>query len=465
MALHDDDTVRGGSLDSVLADLAKGKTAPCYLLCGEEEFLLQDALDKIITLLIPGALDRELNLFVSGGDAEDVDALCESLITPPLLPGRKVVVVKNTRLFHSRNVLTPLIARIRERLDQDPSRAAADFMQFLRITGLQLDDLRDGGWRKLDDDEWKRVVPDDGGEGRELWLPKAVELCVSSGASLAKEHPDDTDRLERTLTGGMPDGNHLILTAETVDRRKKLFKTIAAAGRIVSFAKAKGEARQQQAVQEMAAGPMARAGKRLSAGGWTALGQKTGFELRESMGAIEKLITYVGEKAVIEAADVEAVIGRTKEDTVFELTGALAARSLAAALRTLQELLDQGEPPLRVFSMIVNEIRFLYQAKLLTASGRLGSFSPGADYGRFQKTIHPVLRKLADSDKTAIPLVSQHPFVVYQALKHAGRFSRTDLASYLDLLMQTDLALKTTGQNPRLLLERFLITVCRSDKP
>jgi DNA polymerase-3 subunit delta len=125
MALHDDDTGRGVSLDSVLGELTRGKTVSCYLLCGDEEFRLRDALEKITTALIPEAQDRDLNLFVTDGDAEDIDALCESLITPPLLPGRKVVVVRNTRLFQSKNVLLPLIGRIRERLDQDPQRATA----------------------------------------------------------------------------------------------------------------------------------------------------------------------------------------------------------------------------------------------------------------------------------------------------------------------------------------------------
>ena len=462
MALHDDDTGRGDSLDSVLGELARGKGVPCYLLCGDEEFRLRDALERITALLIPDPQDRELNLFVTDGEREDCDSLCESLITPPLLPGRKVIVVRDTRLFQSKNVLAPLIGRIRERLVSDSARATSDFLQFLKITGLQLDDLRDGGWRRIDDGEWKRIVPDDGGVGRETWLPKAADLAASRDLPPVKERPEETDRLERTLTGGMPEGNHLILTAEAVDRRKKLFKTISAAGRILTFTKVKGEARQQQAVQETAAGSLARSGKRLSAEAWTALGQKTGFDLRESLGAVEKLITYVGERQQIEAPDVEALIGKTREDTIFALTAALSGRNLTLAVQTLHELLDQGLHPLMIMTMITKEIRFLFQAKLLIASGRLGSYSPDVDYGRFQKAVYPAVRKLAGDGKEAIALVSQHPFVVYQALKNAGRFARAELAGYLELLVRTDLALKTTGQEPRLLLERFLIRVCGS---
>lgn len=463
MALHDDDTGRGASLEVVLAELKRGKAVACYLLYGEEEFRLRDALDKITAALIPDARDRELNLFVTDGEHEDVGSLCESLITPPLLPGRKVVVVRETRLFQSKNVLAPLIARIRERLEPDPVRAAADFMQFLALTGMQLDDLRDGGWRKIDDDTWRRIVPDDGGEGREAWLPRAVELCVSRGAvPIQEKTEEETDRLERVLAGGMPEGNHLILTAQTVDRRKRLFKAVSSVGRILNFTKIKGEARQQQAVMELAAGLLEGRGKRLSAGAWAALGQKTGFSLRESLGAIEKLIVYAGEKAVIEAADVEAVIGRTKEETVFDLTGALAARNLPAALRALKDLLDQGSPPLMIMALVTKEIRFLLHAKLLLASGHLKAFGADMDYGRFQKAVYPSLKPGAGKGEEQIDLVSQHPYVVYQALKNAGRFTRSELAGFMEMLVRIDLALKSTGQEPRLLLERFLLAVCKS---
>ncbi|OHE23182.1 MAG: DNA polymerase III subunit delta [Syntrophobacterales bacterium RBG_19FT_COMBO_59_10] len=283
---------------------------------------------------------------------------------------------------------------------------------------------------------------------------------MSRGAVPAKEGTEETDRLERVLTGGMPEGNCLILTAENVDRRKKLFKTVSAVGRVLSFSKVKGEARQRHAVQEMADGLLARTGKRLSTGAWAALGRKTGFELRESLGAIETLITYTGEKTQIEAEDVEAAIGRTKEETVFELTGALDERKLTTALQSLKALLDQGEPPLMIFAMIVREIRLLFQAKLLIASGRLGTFQPGIDYGLFQKSVYPAVRKIAGEGEDAIALASQHPFVVYQALKNAGRFSPAELAGYMERLARTDLALKTTAQDPRRLLERLLIAVC-----
>lgn len=463
MAFQDDDTGRGASLDAVLSELKRGKAVPCYLLYGEEEFRLRDAVDKITAALIPDPRDREFNLFVTDGEREEIGPLCESLITPPLLPGRKVLMVRNTRLFQSKDVLTQVVSRIRERLEPDPDRAAADFMQFLALTGLSLDDLRDGGWRKIDDDAWRKMVPGDGGQDREAWLPRAVELCVGRGLAPTPQRAEETDLLEQALAGGMPEGNHLILTAEAVDRRKKLFKTVSALGRVLTFTKIKGEARQQQAAMAMAADLLEGRGKRLSAAAWTALGRKTGFELRESIGAIEKLITYAGERGQIEAADVEAVVGQTREGTVFDLTGAISGRNLTAALHALGELLDQGVPPLMIMAMVTREIRFLLHGKLLLASGRLKAFSANMEFGRFQKTVYPSLKPGAGDGEGQADLVFQHPFVVFQALKNADRFTRAELAGYLEMLVRIDLALKSTGQDARLLIERFLLAVCSAN--
>ena len=372
-------------------------------------------------------------------------------------------MVRNTRLFQSKDVLTQVVSRIRERLEPDPDRAAADFMQFLALTGLSLDDLRDGGWRKIDDDAWRKMVPGDGGQDREAWLPRAVELCVGRGLAPTPQRAEETDLLEQALAGGMPEGNHLILTAEAVDRRKKLFKTVSALGRVLTFTKIKGEARQQQAAMAMAADLLEGRGKRLSASAWTALGRKTGFGLRESIGAIEKLITYVGERGQIEAADVEAVVGQTREGTVFDLTAALSGRNLTAALHTLGELLDQGVPPLMINAMVTREVRFLLHAKLLLDSGRLKNFSVNMEFGRFQKTVYPSLKPGAGDGEGQADLVFQHPFVVFQALKNADRFTRAELAGYLEMLVRIDLALKSTGQDARLLIERFLLVVCSAN--
>jgi DNA polymerase-3 subunit delta len=200
---------------------------------------------------------------------------------------------------------------------------------------------------------------------------------------------------------------------------------------------------------------LAAKGKKLGPGAWLVLGKKTGFSLRASMIALEKLMTFVGEKVMIEAEDVEAVIGITKEETVFHLTAAMMEKNLPKSLSTLKDLLDQGDHPLMILAILAREIRLLLHAKLLLSSGQLASYHPKMDYNRFQKTVYPDIKHLGGSS-------TPHPYVIYQALIHTPHFSQERLVEYLDTLVDIDLALKTTSKAPRLMMERFLLQVCSS---
>jgi DNA polymerase-3 subunit delta len=133
-------------------------------------------------------------------------------------------------------------------------------------------------------------------------------------------------------------------------------------------------------------------------------------------------------------------------------------------LLTLKNLLEQGVNHLPILTMITREIRFLLQAQLLIRSGRLTAFDPAMDYGRFQKVLYPLIKSRAadggkkNAEKTG--LTGQHPYVVYNALKNSGRFSYETLLKHLESLSELDRAFKTTAQDPKLALERFIVRVC-----
>ena len=73
----------------------------------------------------------------------------------------------------------------------------------------------------------------------------------------------------------------------------------------------------------------------------------------------------------------------------FDLTGALTAETCRPPWGRCTNFSTRGVHPLMVMAMITREIRFLFHAKLLLASGRLKAFSANMDYGRFQKAVFP----------------------------------------------------------------------------
>jgi len=129
------------------ADLKKGVVAPCYLLYGDEEYLISETLGKMLDILVPPA-DRDFSLFVMDGETAELENLLEDLLTPSLLGGRKVMVVKDTTLFHSTENLADIVAKIRENLENHPALALKYFLVFLDLAGFSLEDLQNSGWKK-----------------------------------------------------------------------------------------------------------------------------------------------------------------------------------------------------------------------------------------------------------------------------------------------------------------------------
>jgi len=69
-------------------------------------------------------------------------------------------------------------------------------------------------------------------------------------------------------------------------------------------------------------------------------------------------------------------------------------------------------------------------------------------------------KKAATSD-LVLAKNPKSPFPVFQTLKKADNFSIEALTTAMVDLSQIDVRMKSTGQDPRMLLETFLIGLCR----
>jgi len=50
-------------MDKIFTNLKKGVLRPAYLLYGEEEYLINESLHKILDIIVPAA-DRDFSLFI-----------------------------------------------------------------------------------------------------------------------------------------------------------------------------------------------------------------------------------------------------------------------------------------------------------------------------------------------------------------------------------------------------------------
>lgn len=149
---------------------------------------------------------------------------------------------------------------------------------------------------------------------------------------------------------------------------------------------------------------------------------------------LDKLCTYAGPEGDIEPADVHAVCYASRQQSIFALSDALGSRQVPRALSVLEQLLQQGEAPLLVFSMIVRHLRLLWSVKTLTQQHQ--------DIGRIAKTL-------------GLPA-----HVCRQLVTHSRQLSSAQIQRLYQTAVEADLAFKTSNKPPQAVLERLVLALC-----
>ncbi len=129
--------------------------------------------------------------------------------------------------------------------------------------------------------------------------------------------------------------------------------------------------------------------------------EMVGLDLQQLHQELDKVELFAAGAGRLEARDLEQLLGRSREHSVFELTDALIAGRPAAALRVLNRLLDDGEEPVRILAMVSWVIR-----QLITARDLAGRGCPERELlqqlgGRWDQR-RQILRKAAPADLPAL---------------------------------------------------------------
>src|SRR5262249_10815586 len=175
-----------------------------------------------------------------------------------------------------------------------------------------------------------------------------------------------------------------------------------------------------------------RHGKQLAAAAARLLVDLVGEEMGLLDQELAKLAVYVGDKARIDASDVDALVGNSREEKTWQIFDLIGAGKTGEALTLLQRLFDKGEGPMKLVGAFSFQLRRLAQAARGVALGT--------------------------SLSTALEDAGVAPFAVRSAegqLRHLGRCRADRL---YDWLLEADLGLKGgSALPPRTLLERLVV--------
>jgi len=158
----------------------------------------------------------------------------------------------------------------------------------------------------------------------------------------------------------------LVCMGEKFDKRKKFYRAFLKRGKIVSFYPL-----WNNEVIEWIKRKVEKEGKKISPRAILYLKDKIGNDLYSLTKEIEKLVIFVHPETTIKEEDIQEITREGKEKGVFDLTRAFREKNLMLSLSILSELLERGEDPLGIHSLLTREVRILLRIK---AKG--GNISP-----------------------------------------------------------------------------------------
>lgn len=156
----------------------------------------------------------------------------------------------------------------------------------------------------------------------------------------------------------------------------------------------------------------------------------TGNNLGTIAGELEKLSLYKGGGGMVTLEEVRALVGTGQEGSIFNLTGLIVSGKADQSLKLLDRLLDEGEAPLKILSLIVGVFRKLWR---------------GID--AWEETRDP----RTTCEKAGVR------FYQSEYLSQIRKIKSFDIPYCYRRLVETDEALKGGEKVPRLALERLII--------
>jgi len=479
-------------LQSHIKSAAKDGFPHLYLICGEE-MLCKTALEELLDAMLPDASSRELNYEPVDGTNENIFDAIERVNTFSFSAGRKVVALIDSKIFYSKESQAVLLTKAREACVRDDIKKAAKyFTGIMSLLNLSLDDVSKANRKeslKIDDS-----ISDYN------WIDDIIAYCIENNVDLSAGE-DSATFLLTAIEKGFPKGNHFVIVAEQADKRLNLYKALNKNGIIIDCQVSKGDYKgdrvaRESVISERMNAILSKNGKTIDKDAYLAMYEMTGFDLRTFLNNLEKLIAYAGKRKNITAGDVETVLERTKTDPIYEFTNAVSDRNLENSLMLLDSLLYSEIHPLQVLSAIINQFRKLVFQKGFAESPYGKAWDPGFSYPRFSsvtmpaiveyeknlldgiegwdrffedeeiekkaenKKKKPVKKKSKVSSDLFIAKNARTPYPVYQLFKKSEKFRKEELLFCYEKLKKTDLELKSSGRDPKLILVNVIFQIC-----
>lgn len=219
---------------------------------------------------------------------------------------------------------------------------------------------------------------------------------------------------------------YFVFAEATVDKRSKLYKAATAKGRAIEF-----KAQDETTLKRWIMGFLKRENKNITERDLNLFLDKTGSDMENIRGELEKLLCYCLERDVVTAQDIEAVCTKQVTSQIFDMINAVAERRQKAAMELYYDLLTLKEPPMRILFLITRQFNLLLQVKELKNKG---------------------LDANAIGEKVGLA-----GFIARKYVAQAAKFKEADLRRALADCVEAEQAVKTGRMNDIMSVELLIV--------
>lgn len=219
---------------------------------------------------------------------------------------------------------------------------------------------------------------------------------------------------------------YFLFVETQVDKRSKLYKTIASKGCCVEFG-----IQDETTLKRWILGMIKKENKKISERDLNFLLEKTGTDMENIRKETEKLFCYCMDKEIITGKDIEEICTKQIGNHIFDMVSAIAEGKQEKALNLYYELIAQKEPPMRILFLIARQFNLLYQVKELREKG---------------------YQNKSIGEKVGLP-----GFIAGKYVSQASRFKTEELREALEACVEAEEAIKTGRMNDNMSVEILII--------
>jgi len=260
--------------------------------------------------------------------------------------------------------------------------------------------------------------------------------------------------LAADLKAGLAEDQFLVITAPGIDKRSAFFKALKDVAEISEYDIPERDYEARPMALKRAVSLFKREGYSIDAAAADAFIEKVGFETRQIMSEVEKMVLYKGPEKNISLDDVQAITSAASEAIVWDFSDAVAERKLGDAIRLFRQLLFQKQTAIGLIIQLEGLFQNLLRFREYMDAGWLRM-----NGSRIQWSSDPELddyfSEMADDPR------KMHWFRAGKFANQAAAYSVKRLAASKRLVVDTHERMVSGGSIPHeLMFETLLAKLC-----